>query len=61
MSNLTLLIPAKFEFESLPIFLKELENYDYKKIVILEQNDNKTIEAAKQFTDVEILYQTQVL
>jgi len=59
MSNLTLLIPAKFEFESLPIFLKELENYDYKKIVILEHNDNKTIEAAKQFTDVEILYQTK--
>lgn len=59
MSNVTLLIPAKFEFESLPIFLKELENYEYKKIVILEQNDTKTIEAAKQFNDVEILYQTK--
>ena len=59
MSNLTLLIPAKFEFESLPIFLKELEKYDYKKKIILELNDTKTIEAAKQFTDVEILYQTK--
>ncbi len=57
MSNLTLLIPAKYEFESLPIFLKELQDYEYKKIVILDQNDIKTIEAAKQFEDVEILYQ----
>ena len=57
MSKLTLLIPAKFEFESLPIFLKELEKYDHKKIVILDQNDVKTMSAAKQFNDVEVLFQ----
>ena len=57
MSNLTLLIPAKFEFESLPIFLKELENYKHKKIVILDENDFETIEVIKKFDDVEILYQ----
>ncbi len=57
MSNLTLLIPAKYEFESLPIFLAELKNYDYKKVIILDLNDTETIEAAKQFPDVEILYQ----
>ena len=57
MSNLTLLIPAKFEFESLPIFLKEIENYKDKKIVILDENDFETIEVIKKFDDVEILYQ----
>ena len=57
MSNLTSLIPAKYEFESLPIFLKELDKFDHKKIVILDQNDIETINAAKQFNDVEILFQ----
>lgn len=57
MSNLTLLIPAKHEFESLPIFLEELKDYKYKKIVILDQNDVETIEVIKKFKDVEILYQ----
>ena len=59
MTELTLLIPAKYEFESLPVFLKELEKYDYKKIIILEQTDRKTIEAAKKFNNVEILFQTK--
>ena len=59
MSNLTLLIPAKYESESLPVFLKELKNYSYKKIVILDQNDIKTIESIKKFEDVEILNQDQ--
>lgn len=59
MSNLTLLIPAKYESESLPIFLKELKNYSYKKIVILDQTDIKTIESIKEFEDVEILSQAQ--
>ena len=59
MSNLTLLIPAKYESESLPIFLKELKNYTYKKIVILDQTDIKTIESIKEFKNVEILNQAQ--
>ena len=59
MSDLTLLIPAKYEFESLPVFLKELEIYNHKKIVILNQNDTKTVESAKKFTDIEILYQKE--
>ena len=36
MSDLTLLIPAKFEAECLPYFLKELKKFNYKKIVILD-------------------------
>ncbi len=57
MSNLTLLIPAKFESECLPIFLKELEKFNYKKVVIVDESDFKTIEAAKKFDDVNIFYQ----
>jgi len=57
MSNLTLLIPAKYESESLPVFLEELKKYNYKKIIILDQTDIKTIESIKKFDDVEILNQ----
>jgi hypothetical protein len=45
MSDLTLLIPAKFEAECLPYFLKELKKFNYKKVVILDSADLKTIEA----------------
>ena len=57
MSNLTLLIPAKFEAESLPIFLKELEKYNFKKLVVLDESDTNTIQSIKNFKNVEILYQ----
>ena len=59
MSDLTLLIPAKFESESLPIFLEELKKYDYKKLVVLDGSDSKTIESIKNFQEVEILHQKQ--
>jgi glycosyltransferase involved in cell wall biosynthesis len=59
MSDLTLLIPAKYESESLPIFLNELEKYNYKKLVVLDKSDTKTIESIKNFKDVEILHQQQ--
>lgn len=57
MQNLTLLIPAKFEAESLPVFLSELENFNYKKLIVLEKDDHSTIECIKNFNDVEILFQ----
>ena len=57
MSNLTLLIPAKFESESLPIFLDELKDYNYKKLVVLDQSDTKTIDSIRNFNNVEILHQ----
>ena len=34
MKDLTLVIPAKFEKDSLPIVLKELEELNLKKIVV---------------------------
>ena len=37
MENLTLVIPAKNEKESLPLVLKELKKYKLKKIVVLEK------------------------
>jgi glycosyltransferase involved in cell wall biosynthesis len=57
MNVLTLLIPAKFESESLPIFLEELKNFNYKKLVILDRSDTSTIETIKKFDDVEVLFQ----
>jgi len=56
MKELTLLIPAKNESESLPIVLNELKEYSCKKLVVLEENDVETINAIKNF-DCEVLYQ----
>ena len=57
MSNLTLLIPANKEAESLPVFLRELKNYDYKKMVVLQKEDEETINSIKEFKDVELYIQ----
>ena len=56
MSDLTLIIPAKNEELSLPKVLEELKDYKYKKIIVLEKSDYKTINSIKNF-DCEILYQ----
>ncbi len=55
--RLTLLIPANKESESLPIFLKELEKFDYKKIVVLQNEDRETIESISDFKDIKIQVQ----
>ena len=57
MNNLTLIIPAKKEAESLPIFLKELKQYDYKKIIVLQKDDFETINAIEEFKNISILKQ----
>ena len=49
MKNLTLIIPAKKESASLPKVLEEIKNYECKVIIILENTDTKTINAAKNF------------
>ena len=56
LENLTLIVPAKNEKESLPTVLEELKKYNLKIIIILEKSDTKTIEAIKNF-DCKILYQ----
>ena len=57
MKNLTLIIPAKNEEDSLPQVLEEIKNYECNKIVILEESDYKTINAIKNF-NCKLVYQT---
>ena len=56
MSDLTLIIPAKNERESLPKVLDELEKYSFKKNILLESSDKLTIDAIKVY-DCKIIYQ----
>ena len=57
MNNLTLLIPANKEAESLPIFLNELTSYNCKKMVVLQKEDLETINSIKDFKDIQIIIQ----
>ena len=56
MSDLTLIIPAKNEKESLPRVLDELKKFNFKKNIILEASDKLTIEAINTY-DCKIIYQ----
>ena len=56
MDNLTLLIPAKFESESLPSVLAELKRFNYRICIILKESDFKTIDSIKGF-NVQIINQ----
>tara|TARA_B100000989_G_scaffold295310_1_gene276127 strand:- start:96 stop:776 length:681 start_codon:yes stop_codon:yes gene_type:complete len=57
VNNLTLLIPANKESESLPVFLNELNDYSYKKMIVLQEEDIETINSISNFRDVEIFIQ----
>ena len=57
MDNLTLVIPAKNEKESLPRVLEELKNFNLKTLVVLEREDEETIQSAKNY-NCKILYQS---
>ena len=57
MQNLTLIIPTKKEVESLPIFLKEIENYNCKKLIVLEKEDIETKRILEKFNNINILEQ----
>jgi len=56
MNDLTLIIPAKNEAESLPIVLNELKKYNYKTDIVLHATDIGTIQVIKEY-DVNIVYQ----
>ena len=56
MKNLTLVIPARKEKESLPQVIDEIKNLDCKKKVILAPDDIDTINAIKNL-NVDIIYQ----
>jgi glycosyltransferase involved in cell wall biosynthesis len=57
MKDITLIIPAKHEKESLPKVLEELRKYELNTLVILEPNDHETIASIKDFNS-KIIYQT---
>ena len=56
MKDLTLVIPAKFEKDALPVVLEELEDLKIKKIVVIPKYDYATRQAIVNF-DCEILDQ----
>ena len=56
MDDITLVIPAKNEAESLPDVLDELLEYKIKKIVVIPIDDRKTRESIKKF-DCKIIPQ----
>jgi glycosyltransferase involved in cell wall biosynthesis len=60
MSNLTLLIPAKKESESLPVFLNELEGYEYEKLIVMDKEDIETSNSIKNFNNIKILHQEKL-
>ena len=59
MRDLTLIIPAKNEKESLPKVLNELKNFNFKKNIILESSDKLTIQSIENH-DCKIIYQDSV-
>ena len=56
MENLTLIIPAKNEQESLPKVLDELKKFNLEILIILEKNDFETINSIRNY-NCKILYQ----
>ncbi len=56
MKNLTLVIPAKKESESLPHVLREIEKFACKKMIVIEENDQDTIKSINNH-DCKIVFQ----
>jgi hypothetical protein len=56
LSNLTLLIPAKYERESLPIVLKSIESFNCKKLIVMSNDDYETIDSIKRY-NCDVLFQ----
>lgn len=57
MQNLTLIIPAKNEVESLPIFLEEINKLNYKKLIVLQKEDIQTKNVILENESTKILIQ----
>ena len=47
MKELTLIIPAKEESNSLPKVLEEVKNLELKKLIVLAEDDYQTINSIK--------------
>ena len=59
MKELTLVIPAKFESESLPKVLTELNKISVKIIVVMPKDDLLTFNSAKKF-NCKIIFQKKM-
>ena len=57
MKNLTLIIPAKNEQESLPKFLEEINDFDVRIIIILPKEDLDTQNVIQKKSNIKILFQ----
>ena len=57
MIDITLVIPAKNEPESLPIVLDELKKFEVKKIIVMSKDDIKTFDAIKNYNE-KIFFQS---
>ena len=57
MKNLTLIIPAKHEADSLPIFLDELKGFDCQIIIVLSKEDVDTENAIIIKDNIKIIHQ----
>jgi len=56
INNLTLVIPAKNEEDSLPVVLEELKRFNLKANIVLQENDLDTIKSTQKFNH-KILFQ----
>lgn len=57
MKNLTLIIPAKNEHESLPKVLNELIKFDCKKLIVIDKDDIATKNSIIENEKTKIIYQ----
>jgi glycosyltransferase involved in cell wall biosynthesis len=58
MQDVTLVIPAKFESESLPRVLKEIESIAAQKIIVIPKDDLTTLNSIKDY-DHKIIHQNE--
>ena len=58
MNDITLVIPAKNEAESLPQVLDELKKFDIKKVIVMSKEDIDTFNAIKEYGE-KIIFQKE--
>ena len=58
MTNLTIVIPAKYESESLPVVLDQFIGKSYDVCVVLEKSDTETINSIRE-KNCRIVYQSK--
>ena len=61
ITDVTLVIPAKNESESLPKVLDELKKFEVKKLVVMSENDTDTFNSIKSYDAKVFFKQGKVL